>query len=380
MVLFSRPQQHPASSSHRTQNSPVWLVEPYLHVEADTIYNPITNRSLSAADSCYTSLHALLRHKKTVQDLPPQVQAALLEHGWLVDDGSALSQRFYLKYVSLETHTICNQACYFCPVSIEPRVAYFMPMDMYANILDQLTVYCRTIEAVFLFNYNEPTVDVRFVDQIRLLKSHQLPPAVNTNGSGLVPKTIDALLEMGGLAYLSVNLSTLNRQRYVDDRQYDHLEQVLRNLDYAKDRPVAQRMDIAVLGRGDADHARDFADIQRYFADSRFQVRKFVVMDRAGHLSAGLKPASLHRHLYGCENLGSRPLQHLHITPTGKCVLCCEDYNEQYVIGDVATQTVPEVLTGPAMAQLRRWSYGHEEAPDDFLCRKCIFARTKKAS
>jgi hypothetical protein len=26
------------------------------------------------------------------------------------------------------------------------------------------------------------------------------------------------------------------------------------------------------------------------------------------------------------------------------------------------------------MARLRRWTYGVEEAPDDFLCRRCEFA------
>jgi hypothetical protein len=35
---------------------------------------------------------------------------------------------------------------------------------------------------------------------------------------------------------------------------------------------------------------------------------------------------------------------------------------------------VAEVLGGDAMARLRRWAYGAEEAPEDFLCRRCEFA------
>jgi len=31
-------------------------------------------------------------------------------------------------------------------------------------------------------------------------------------------------------------------------------------------------------------------------------------------------------------------------------------------------------LGGETMARLRRWTYGVEEAPDDFLCRRCEFA------
>jgi hypothetical protein len=35
---------------------------------------------------------------------------------------------------------------------------------------------------------------------------------------------------------------------------------------------------------------------------------------------------------------------------------------------------VAEVLGGERIAQMRRWAYGVEDAPDDFLCRRCEFA------
>ena len=100
-------------------------------------------------------------------------------------------------------------------------------------------------------------------------------------------------------------------------------------------------------------------------------------MDRAGHLEEGIRPKRPHRHLRGCSQIGSRPLQWLHVTPQGICVLCCEDYSERYVVGDLQRETVDEVLAGLRLAQLRRWVYGLEEAPDDFICRRCIFARTR---
>ena len=99
-------------------------------------------------------------------------------------------------------------------------------------------------------------------------------------------------------------------------------------------------------------------------------------MDRAGYLEVGLKPAEPHRRLRGCMVVGSRPLQHLHISPYGQCVLCSEDYDHHYVVGELGKHTLEEVLTGPELARLRRWVYGIEEAPDDFICRGCVFALT----
>ncbi|HUP41656.1 MAG TPA: radical SAM protein [Thermoanaerobaculia bacterium] len=348
---------------------------PFLHVEGDRVFNPLTDDSLTRTDPASGPLRGLLEGATAPADLEPELRARLAREGWLVPADEDVARRFYLKYVSLEAHTLCNQGCYFCPVAYDPREAYFMPTERYQEIVGQLAAHRETIEAVFMINYNEPTADKRFVDQVRTLKQAGLPPATLTNGTGLTPKRVDALVEMGGLRFLSINLSTLDAGRYAADRKGDHLELVLKNLDYAKDRAVAEEMDIVVLGRGDEVHRRDFEEIRLRFAGSRFNVKLFEVMDRAGYLQIGL--AARNKTLCGCDNVGSRPLQHLHINPYGKCLLCCEDYDGNYVVGDLEEETLDEVLTGPRLALMRRWVYGLEESPADFICRSCVFARTR---
>ncbi|HET9227233.1 MAG TPA: SPASM domain-containing protein, partial [Thermoanaerobaculia bacterium] len=61
----------------------------------------------------------------------------------------------------------------------------------------------------------------------------------------------------------------------------------------------------------------------------------------------------------------------------GHCLLCCEDYDEKYVVGDLNHESVQDVLTGPKLALMRRWIYGLEDAPQDFICRGCTFALTR---
>ena len=64
----------------------------------------------------------------------------------------------------------------------------------------------------------------------------------------------------------------------------------------------------------------------------------------------------------------------LAVNATGTAVLCCQDYYEKWTVGDLSRQSVAEVLGGDRIAQMRRWAYGVEPAPDDFLCRRCEFA------
>ena len=341
---------------------------PFLHIDADRIYDPLTDRALAPGEAAYERFRAF--------EVTGEADAELETAGWLVRNGADLSRRSRLKIVSLETATTCNQKCYFCPVSVAPREDYAMPDELFERIVDQLTAI-PTLEAVFLQSYNEPTVDRRFVELCQHLFAKGLPVAVLSNGSGFTPAKTDALIESGGLRYLCINLSTLDRERYRATRGEDHLPVVLRNVDYMKDRPLATEMKIVVLGTGDDPHARDFEAVRDRYAGSRFVVEQHVVMDRAGWLDVGLKASDHARPLAGCDNVGSRPLQHLHITPRGTCVLCCEDYDEKYVVGDLTKSTIAEVLEGDEIAKLRRWVYGIEEAPDDFMCRSCIFARTR---
>ena len=352
---------------------------PFLHIGSDRVYDPLTDRTLAEGGPGYAALRAVLAGATAADQMPGAEREALARQGWLLPQDGDASHRSLLKYVSLEAHTVCNQACYFCPVSIAPREDYFMPTELYERIVGELAAYRDTIEAVFMINYNEPTADRRFVEQVRILRAAGLRPAVLTNGTGLTPDRVDKLVAMGGLRFLSINLSTLDRDRYRHDRGGDHLQLVMNNLDYAKDLPLAEQMDMVVLGTGNAEHKRDFAEISERFAGSRFTVKYFEVMDRSGHLQIGLKPAVPHQSLCGCDNVGSRPLQHLHITPQGRCVLCCEDYDEKYVVGDLTRESVREVLAGPKLALMRRWAYGLEEAPRDFICRGCTFALTRPA-
>lgn len=340
---------------------------PFLHNDADRIYDPLTDRALVPGDGAYERFRAFELH-----GTPDE---ALAREGWLIRNGDDLSRRHHLRIVSLETMTTCNQKCYFCPVSIAPRADYLMPDALFARLVEELKTFRPTLESVFLQSYNEPTLDRRFLDQCRALFAAGLPVAVLSNGSGLTPAKADVLIAEGPLRFLCINLSTLDRERYTHDRGADHLPVVMRNLEYIRDLPVAQEMKIVVLGTGDATHDRDFEEIRARYHGSRFAVERHVVMDRAGWLDVGMKAADRNHRLAGCDNVGSRPLQHLHITPHGKCVLCCEDYDEKYVVGDLTESSIREVLEGEELAKMRRWVYGIEESPDDFMCRDCVFAR-----
>lgn len=346
-------------------------VSPYLHNRGRVLYNPVTGVSIRKDTEAY---RALARIEK---GLDPQAAPGALEHlraaRFLIDNLDSETRRSHLLYLSLETCTTCNHRCPFCPVSVDPREREVMTQELFESIVDQVVAAAGKEVVVFLSNYNEPTIDPLFEERCRALFARGLSVSVLTNASHFAPDRAARLEEAGRFRYIGINLPTLDPERYLKMHGTRDLARVLANVDAMRARALAEETAIVVLGNEDEDHRQDVAEIRERFEPLGWDVRPFRIRSRPSSGTYVPEPPAK-KILRGCELMGSRPFEHLHVTATARAVLCCQDYYERLVIGDLKTQTVAEVLGGDTMARLRRWTYGVEEAPDDFLCRRCEFA------
>ncbi len=64
------------------------------------------------------------------------------------------------------------------------------------------------------------------------------------------------------------------------------------------------------------------------------------------------------------------PFQELNIWADGKAVLCCEDWNEEHVVGDLGTQSLIEIWRGEALSEVRKKHIAKRSCEVD-LCAKC---------
>ncbi|HEY6931333.1 MAG TPA: radical SAM/SPASM domain-containing protein [Thermoanaerobaculia bacterium] len=346
-------------------------VSPFLHDRDSCLYNPLTGVSLPKDGQAFRAL------SRIEQGLSPEAEPGVLEHlraaRFLIEDVEAEVRRSHLLYLSLETCTSCNHRCPFCPVSVDPREREVMSQTLFESILDQVLAVAGDKINVFLSNYNEPTVDPLFEDRCAALFARGMTVSILTNASHLHPDRAARLEALGRFRYIGINLPTLDPQRYEKLHGTRDLARVLANIDALRARSLAEETAIVVLGDEDEAHRRDIAAIEERFGPLGWDVKPFRIRSRPASGTFVPEPPPKKK-LRGCELMGSRPFEHMHVTATAKAVLCCQDYYERLTIGDLKTQTVAEVLGGDVMARLRRWTYGVEEAPEDFLCRVCEFA------
>ena len=152
-ALLAKPPR-PANRLTTEQGGADCVVEPYLHFESEQIYNPLTDRTIAVADEGFGELFQLRGGDLRIADLDSALTGKLRLQGWLVGNSGDLATRFRLKYVALEANSSCNQSCYFCPVSTDPRDGHTMTLDFYESIVRQLGEYRQTIEAVSMVHYH----------------------------------------------------------------------------------------------------------------------------------------------------------------------------------------------------------------------------------
>jgi 8-amino-3,8-dideoxy-alpha-D-manno-octulosonate transaminase len=228
--------------------------------------------------------------------------------------------------LEIETSSRCNRACYYCPVSVDPRDDQKMPEALLFDIVEQAAA--MGFRGVFSPHfYGEPLLDPRLPALIAGVHK-RLPKAaiqVFSNGDPLTPKKARDLLDAG----VGLFLVTLEG-----------------------DEPKALRDTRASLSRW---------TWRRHFLVRRFDQHVPKPFNRGGSV---LFPGR-ETHLDHCLH----PALALVIDAWGKVKICANDYYGQQDLGDLRTERLVDVWNRPANKALRyALMEGRFERP---LCRVC---------
>ncbi len=280
-----------------------------------------------------------------------------------------------LKFLALETSTICSQRCSFCPVSTQGRPNTRMSADTLDRVV--AAVAGRPLERIYLNGFNEPTLTPNLVEIVERLRAASAAHiTLNTNGSGLRPRLADRLIA-AGLPEFVVNLSTIDPDEYARVRGFKDVATIVRHVEHLLERAreTGVAVTLLVLGNLDDRHAENVLAIERRFA----HLSPKVVLCPLGEYAGDPRNTKvLHRgRLRGCGQ-EDRPNQWVHLAANGEALLCCHDYAQGYVVGDINSQSLDGIFGDGRLEQFRRWISGAEEAPADFICRRCQLAVSER--
>jgi MoaA/NifB/PqqE/SkfB family radical SAM enzyme len=278
------------------------------------------------------------------------------------------------KELRIEPTNRCNYSCIMCPRDSHKRAQGIMPMPFFKSIINEGIL--MGIERVLLSNFGEPFLDPTLEDKIDYCNQHNLKTYIITNASMLhaesksdfskgqtITKAEAAI--RAGLTELRLSFYGTTSDTYSSIMRGGKFEQVCENILHFK--TIREK-----IGRYGISPTRNIEvllpEISIYFLDlpqNGEQIKEFLELtkDYADYYEVwkphnfGSGRANIYRDvetdtsLKTCGRPKSGPLQ---INWQGIVVPCCYDYNQEVPLGNVALQTIEEVVVGTPYSELRK--------------------------
>jgi MoaA/NifB/PqqE/SkfB family radical SAM enzyme len=267
----------------------------------------------------------------------------------------------YPMEVSLETLTLCNARCTFCPYPTLDRLGTRMSDELLTRLVDEFIGWKRPMY-FSPFKVNEPLLDKRTLPLCERInrEAPEIVLRLFTNGAALTPKHIDQIASLKQVAHLWVSLNSHIPEEY--ERVMGlNFEQTARRLDDLHSRDFPHQVVLSTVGYPNEDF--------RFYCFNRWPKFESVAIKRdswLGYVDAQNTTVP--------DTPCSRWFE-LSVMSTGKVAMCCmhDGVDERYNIGDVNTQTLSEVYNAPRWRDRREKMLSRKLLDDTSPCARCSY-------
>jgi uncharacterized Fe-S cluster-containing radical SAM superfamily protein len=299
----------------------------------------------------------------------PERFGCFTRQGLLVDETAAIIGGVHPS-IEIEINRHCNYRCVYCPVAKSPKPKGFMSDETYRLVLNRIIEYGAVM--ITLNHYSEPTLDPKLATRIADAVALGLSVNINTNGSMLNDAIIKRFASFGGVR-CKVNIPSVDEAEYRFLTGSNQFDRVIRNLKTLHKYRMPTTLSINSPRDARADNV---AAINDMFGDMFGESVRWSSDDRAGWLDTeafGAKYVHTGR-LNGCAVVRGQ----LNISHRGTLFLCCQDFDQAYVFGDLHTHSIEQIKATDAFKKAMAYILGLETPPDNFICKKCAW--TENAS
>ena len=291
------------------------------------------------------------------------------------------------QYLEIQTQTLCNAHCSICPYTGVENEVYegknlIMPMETITKIINEAANYKQYVKRVIPYLNNEPTLDKRLVDILRLIKSKGFFVELSTNGVGLNQKLSFEIINEKLVDNLRISFfggtketynSTMTRMDF--GTSYKRIKNFC-DLNNAKEKPIDLEIVYVLNPKDNAEY--ETRNLKELFPEENIHL--FGYLDRAGNNKE--KNKTIYQDcltgtftLNGCSL--HRPDERVCIVNNGDVVLCSQDWRRQIIVGNVNDTSLFNIWNGESFEKVRQKVHGKIRAEKDFLCHSCKLINLK---
>jgi hypothetical protein len=357
----------------------------FVHHTGSVLFNDLTDRAyrcspedarlleqLSHAPAAPESLAASGTDPQPAARIQRLVQTRLLVPSALDETGAFAAHK-----VDIETCRQCNARCLYCPQSVAPKPRGVMPLELFEHVLAALGE--TPPQWVALNHYGEPLLDPHFRARVEMLRERRFPLHLFTNGT-MLKDSLAEFLSDGGLFATVFNFPSIDPTEWcslmrMTERSYHNARRAIEH--YLS--LGGGRAEVLISVNAHTDNQEERAErIAEHF--SAFGAVKVFLEDtnsRAGAVENNLVRIDARgagRRFGGCERI----VNHLHVSWEGKVFLCCQDYEQRVILGDLREQSIAAIMSSEVARRLRAEIFGLAPMSPGRLCLNCNKLRTHR--
>ena len=257
--------------------------------------------------------------------------------------------------VALETLTLCNAACTFCPYPVTERKGERMPDELIDRVITQMSEFTKGFY-FSPFKLNEPLLDPRFIGICRRVEAEtKAILRIFTNGAPLVQRRIDEIASLDRVDYLWISLNEYRPDEY-QELMGIPFEKTAKRLDNLHKQDFPHRVMLSTVGFPNEEF--------RYYCFERWPDFESIAIQRSGWLGYTHDDA---------EEVPDTPCGRwfeMSIMSSGVCSLCCMDSDGQFPIGNINDNTLLEIYNAPGWRERREKLLSRREVP---VCQTCTY-------
>lgn len=284
--------------------------------------------------------------------------------------------------VMIQTASMCNADCICCPypyLNKEKQLVHgIMSDELFDRILAELRQY--NPPRVSPYWNNEPMIDPKFLERTEKMRAAFTDRTVlhiSTNGSRLNKEAWPIVANTLDMMHISAQGGVTRPERYKVNMPGIIYEEVVENItgfvDYLKNNDTRLKLNkISINNVLDYDSEEDMNTEKTYWDNLgvRLNIGGFNSFSGSIKVQEGKKKSG--RRIYGCLDK-DRPLQGMHILANGDCVICCNDWVRELVLGDANKQSLAEIWHSAEYVRQSKAIYSGQEM-ESHMCSKCDLA------
>ena len=273
-----------------------------------------------------------------------------------VENADKLIIEKYPLHLDIGISNVCNLECTFCARTIKVqnddwRKVMHMDINLFKKIID---------EAVELGTYSinmnllcEPLIHPKLLEMIKYAKEKGIVDVHFHSHGGLLNEEKANLLLDSGLDKLFFSIDSPYKDKYNKIRVLSDFDNVIANLKRFKELRDARgqlnpMIRVSMIQFPDIEE-QELIDAKEFFLQFADAVGFQQYVDPYRKIGKDRTYPSEYKSKFVCQ----QPFTRLSIIEDGRVSPCCNDYNQELIIGDVSKQSLKEIWESNKLAQFR---------------------------